>query len=152
MATVVDPPVAPSCPSERLRHLLEPLADLHGLRTLTDSLLFRPGTTDAVETTVAITRPAYLSARGVEGTAALIVDVAAPGSALARRVRFYELLDVHEVLLVNPDTRVASLLRRRGNVLTNRRPHLGRWLGLSSLDAWISVTALPTLRVRWQAL
>lgn len=152
MPSVVDQPVASARPSERLKHLLEPLAVIHGLRTVTDTPFYRPGADDAVDTAVTITRPAFLSPRGVEGTAALIVDIGEPGSALAHRVRFYERLDVHEVLLIDPGTRTASLLRRRGGVLVNRRAHLGRWLHLGSLDVWVSVTALPTLRIRWQAL
>jgi hypothetical protein len=152
MPALLGPEFAASRPSERLKHLLEPLADIHHLRTLADARLYGSRGDDWVVTALVVTRPGFVSARGVEGAAALVVDLGEAGSELAQRFRFYESCDVQEVLLVNPDTKMATLYRRRGRLLQPRQPRFGRWLHLTALQAWVSATARPTLRVRWHTL
>lgn len=95
--------------------------------------------------------PDLLSERGVEGPAALVVEVRSPGDESYAKLPFYAELGVAEVLVVHPATRGVELFRLTGGgelVLVQADPERG--VELTALGLWCTTVTTgggPRLRL-----
>lgn len=83
-----------------------PLARARGLRVTTDTGLFDPSVTDFFsyrQPDVAVSAPAHISRRGIEGRAELVVEVRSPNDEAYEKLPFYERVGVQEVLVIERD-------------------------------------------------
>lgn len=127
----------------RLGVLLDGVATRAGLWVIPQPGVFDP---DVLEMTsyrvpdLGFARPEDVSDRGIEGRAALVVEVLSPRDESAEKLPFYRRVGVEEVLFVDPVTRAFAI----------RRPDLQGWRTVEpDVDGWISVESLGVaLRVR----
>ena len=61
---------------------------------------------------LAVVRPEHVTHRGVEGGAALVVEIRSPGDETDAKIPFYERFGVEELLIVDRDSAAVRLLRR----------------------------------------
>jgi Uma2 family endonuclease len=81
----------------------------------------------------------YRSARGVEGAAALAIEIRSPGDETFDKIPFYDRVGVEELLVIDRDTKEVRYWVRSGGQLSERRSEGG----------WTSLQCLP---VRLQAV
>ncbi len=73
------------------------------------------------------------SDRGVEGDAALVVEIRSPGDESLDKVAFYQRVGVREIIMIDRDTRDLRHWRRAGDVLVEAEPDAGAPVALSEL-------------------
>ena len=91
--------------------VLGPLAKARGLVPFYDATgLYRPGAHDDWRTPDStFARPEVLSRRGIEGAAALVVEILSPGDETYRKLHWYASVGVAEVLVIEPTTRAVEV-------------------------------------------
>ena len=101
---------------------------------------FEPGIFDPTVRTMtsyrvadlAFARPEHVSKRGIEGHAALVVEILSPGDESREKMPFYRRVGVEELLLVDPVSRVFELRRAAGD----------DWAAIGADDAgWVDLTS-----------
>jgi len=127
--------------------VLAPLAQARGLTAWYDGTgLFRPGVEDDYRVPDQLfADPGLSSARGVEGPAALVVEILSPGDETYEKLGWYAALGVAEVLVVQPESRTAELFV----------PHGGRMQPadeafIEALQVRLETIAGPRLRLTWE--
>ena len=98
----------------RLYRVLAPLAEARGLVARYEGGLFRPGVDDDWRVPdQAYARPELRSERGIEGAAALVVEILSPYDETYVKLDWYASVGVAEVLVIDPDTRRVELFANR---------------------------------------
>ncbi|MDQ6616566.1 MAG: Uma2 family endonuclease [Actinomycetota bacterium] len=121
----------------KLHIALEPAAAAVGLLLRYETGLFDPGAESdssyRVPDLVAFA-PEFRSARGVEGSAALVIEIRSPGDEAYDKIPFYRRVGVGEILIVDRDSKEVRRWVRAGDELSEA--HAGD-------DGWHSLGALP---------
>ncbi len=100
----------------RLLLILAPLADARGLLARYETGLFRPGVDNDYRVPDQVyAHPSCRTERGIEGPAALVVEIRSPHDETYRKLDWYASLGVEEVLVVEPATRTFELFTRQGD-------------------------------------
>lgn len=76
---------------------------------------------------------AQRSDRGVEGAAALVVEIRSPGDESLQKLGFYQRVGVREVLVIDRDTKQVRHSRRAGDHLGEQRYQAGTPVTLAAL-------------------
>lgn len=77
--------------------------------------------------------PSQSSERGVEGGAAVVVEIRSPGDESLDKITFYQRLGVREIIVVDRDTKEVRQWRRLGRVLVEAQHDEGGPVVLSEL-------------------
>lgn len=137
----------------RLLVFLRPLLVEHGIEMQYETEVHRPGSKgndyripDLVF--FPADRPDLLTTRGIEGAPLAVVEIRSPDDETYAKLPFYAALGVQEVIVIQPEARVAEVYRLAG----------GRYLALSAdergrvhaatIDAWFSTVKEPEPRLR----
>lgn len=128
-----------------LNDFLRRVARRRGLVTLYETGLFDPvqGERNYRVPDIVVATPETFSARGVEGSAVLLVDVISPNDESRDKLPFYGRVGALEVWLVTPKTRVVEVFASRDGVLValpTDRPVISPALGIE-----LAVVAGPKL-------
>ena len=99
-----------------LAALLLPVARARGLRLATEPGLYGVDGGWRVPE-LALAAPGHVTQRGVEGGAALVVEIRSPGDETDAKVPFYARFGVEELLIVERDTAAVELLRLAAGTL-----------------------------------
>ena len=133
--------------AHRLGHVLFPLAEAQGLLATHETMLFRPGGDRDWRAPDLLYAPFdHASERGIEGHAALVIEVRSPGDETYEKLPFYAGVGCREVLVIDRDTCVVELFR-----LYEGGEH-ARTTGsveLASLGATVTTIEGPGVRVAW---
>ena len=78
-------------------------------------------------------RPEHVSARGIEGRAALVVEILSPQDESYEELPFYRRVGVEELLYVDPETKAFDVRRPAGDGWIVAAADEGGWVGLDSL-------------------
>ena len=108
-----------------LLRVLMPLAEERGLIARYESGLFRPGVDNdwrVPDQTYA--RRELRSERGIEGAAALVVEILSPNDETYKKLGFYASVGIGEVLVIEPVTRGVELFANRDGKMTPVEPPL----------------------------
>jgi Uma2 family endonuclease len=100
-----------------LLHVLRPFADARGLRVATELAVFDPvkGETNYRAPDMSVVDPRYLTRRGVEARAELVIEVLSPEDESRDKFPFFAACGIPEVWLIDPETRVAEVYVLRGS-------------------------------------
>jgi Uma2 family endonuclease len=102
----------------RLFRILAPIAEVAGLEATYETGLFRPGAVhDYRVPDLVFARSEVISARGIEGTAELVVELLSEADESREKLEFYATVGVREALLVDPESRECELYVLRGGRL-----------------------------------
>jgi len=104
--------------------VLGPIAKGRGLMPWYDPTgLFRPGVDDDYRVPDQIyARPEVRSERGIEGAAALVVEILSPHDETYRKLDWYASVGVGEVLVIDPETRRVELFANRDGQMVAVEP------------------------------
>ncbi|MGH9185528.1 MAG: Uma2 family endonuclease [Acidimicrobiales bacterium] len=91
----------------RLGATLLPLADRRGLKLSYEIGLYRT-TDDYRVPDLAVYRPDQASARGIEQSAELVIEIRSPGDETTEKLPWYTAQDVCEILVIDRDTLVVD--------------------------------------------
>lgn len=133
-------PPASSEHGERGGHLIAvllPVAARRGLRGFVEPGIFDPavqGMTNYRVADLAFARSEHVTSRGIEGRAALVVEILSPSDESYDKLGFYRLVGVEELLYVNPISRAFEV----------RRPDRDEgWTVVpAGPDGWVEVASL----------
>ena len=135
--------------ARELLETLEPLATARGWEVFYEIGVFDPSNGDNNNRgpDVTIVAPEYLSRRGVEGRAELVIEVLSPYGESRDELPFFATCEIPEVWLVDPGTRVAEVFVLTAGRYVTVEPdaagvHHAPLLGLA-----LSVVAGPKLRI-----
>jgi Uma2 family endonuclease len=134
--------------AHRLGHVLFPLAQARGLLATHETMLERPGTDRDWRVPDLLYAPFERAAqRGIQGHAALVIEVRSPGDETYEKLPFYAEVGCGEVLVIDRDTCAVELfslgdageyVRTTGSV------------ELASLGATVTTIDGPGVRVTWE--
>lgn len=134
--------------AHRLGHVLFPLAQARGLLATHETMLERPGTDRDWRVPDLLYAPFERAAqRGIQGHAALVIEVRSPGDETYEKLPFYAEVGCGEVLVIDRDTGAVELfslgdageyVRTTGSV------------ELASLGATVTTIDGPGVRVTWE--
>jgi Uma2 family endonuclease len=133
--------------SSTLVHVLFPHAERRGLTIIHDPGLFRREDDYRVPD-LAVIEPKFLSKRGIDGHAELIVEILSPNDESRDKFPFYAACKVNEIWLIEPTTREVELyvLRKQSYfAVADQRGVLRSAL----LDLSLQTVAGPKLRLTW---
>jgi Uma2 family endonuclease len=130
-----------------LLHALLPAATASGLVGVYEIGIFR-SVDDYRQPDLVFARREFITRRGLEGPAQLVVEVLSQGDESREKLSFYAAMLVREVLLVDPDTRQFELLRLVGDGYTPVVANGDDEVQCEAIDAWFSTVAGPRFRVR----
>ncbi len=107
-----------------------------GMRGFFEPGVFDPGVPGMSSYRVAdlgFARPEHVTTRGIEGQAALLVEILSPSDESYEKLPFYRRVGVEELLYVNPNTRVFEV----------RRPDADGWrLVDADHDGWVDLASV----------
>lgn len=130
--------------------VLKSLLQDRGLLVVYEVSIHRPGTKSDYRTPdLVVCRPEHASERGVEGVAALAVEILSPDDETYEKVPFYESVGVEELLVLDPKSRKAELFVRRGERLLPALPDDAGTLRSPTLGVSFTLVPGPLLEVRW---
>lgn len=86
---------------------------------------------------LAFARPEHVSERGIEGRAALVVEILSPRDESYEKLGFYRRVGVEELLYVDPATRAFEVRRPDGDGCAVAGRDGDRWVSLASLGVWL---------------
>ena len=120
----------------RLAATFRSAADGRGLLGFVEPGVFDPavaGMTSYRVPDLGFARPEHVTPRGIEGRAALVVEVLSPGDESLDKLGFYRHVGVEELLYVDPTTKAFEV----------RRPQDGGWLVANSdVEGWVRLDSL----------
>jgi Uma2 family endonuclease len=130
---------------------LTPLAKSRDLQVWLDTSLYRPNETgrDYRVPDVMCARPELRTKRGIEGDAELVVEVRSPDDESYEKLPFYESLGVHELLILDPETRACDFYVLRDGRLRLLTPDASGALRSDALCLALRVVDGPKLRLEW---
>ncbi len=138
-------PPASSEHNERGGHLfavLRRVAAEQGLRSFPEPGVFDPAIKGMTSYRVAdygFARTEHVTTRGIEGRAALLIEVLSPFDESYEKLPFYHRVGVGELLYINPSTRAFEV----------RRPVGDGWLVITADDdGWIPLASLVGIGLR----
>lgn len=111
-------------------------AKSRGLRRFNEPGVFDPhvsGTTSYRVPDLGYARPEHVSERGIEGRAALAVEILSPRDESYEKLAFYRRVGVEELLYVDHTTRTFEVRRPEGN---------GWWQVAAGDDGWTELVGL----------
>jgi Uma2 family endonuclease len=110
--------------SRDLLFALGPLIKQRGLEVFYETSLF--GRQDDYRIPdLTVVAPAHVSKRGIEGKAALVIEILSPGDESRDKLPWYARMGVEEAWLVEPHSRAVELYRRWGDALRPVEPTEG---------------------------
>lgn len=111
-----------------LMYVLQPVVERKQLELLYETGVFDPaeGLRDYRVPDLVIASPDVISERGVEGTAAVVVEVLSPDDESYDKLPFYARVGVREAWLIDPVTRTIELYARHGSDLVCTRARIVR--------------------------
>ena len=129
--------------------VLGPLAKARGLLPRYDPTgVFRPGVDDDWRVPDQVyAEPDVASARGVEGAASLVVEILSPHDETYAKLDWYASVGVHEVLVIDPETRRVELFANRGGHREPVEPVPSR-PSTSAPTPWTACCASPGTEAR----
>jgi Uma2 family endonuclease len=128
----------------RLFRFLSDIAEAHGLIARYETGLFRPGVDyDYRIPDQVYARPESRSERGIEGGAALVVEILSPNDETYAKLDWYAEVGVGEVLVIDPETRRVELFANRDGRMEPVDP-----VHVQALDVRAE-TVDGTLRLTW---
>jgi Uma2 family endonuclease len=100
-----------------LVRILGPHSDARGWRILYETSVFDPvkGENNYRAPDVSVVDPKFLSRRGIEGRAELVIEILSPEDESREKFPFFAACGIPEVWLVDPDTHVAEVYVLRGS-------------------------------------
>lgn len=137
--------------STELLLVLGPLAKLTGLVPLMETGLFDPAIADFHDYRVPdqlYADPALRTERGIDGPAALVVELRSPGDDTYEKLGYFHRLGVAEILIVHPTTRGVELRRHTASGWDGAAPDADGWIALSALPVALRTGPGPVLEVR----
>lgn len=136
--------------SSALFAVLVPLARSRGLLASMETGVFRPGVDgDYRVPDSSYFAPELLSERGIEGAAALVIEVRSRDDETYAKLPFYAAVGVGELLVVHPDDRRAELYRFADGQVVAVQEDPDRGFRLTALGVWVTTVATtdgPRLR------
>jgi len=120
----------------RIAVLLDSSATSRGLWVMGEPGVFDPAISDMTSyrvPDVGFARPEDVSERGIEGRAALVVEVLSPGDDSYEKLPFYRRVGVGELLYVDVKTKDFEVRRPDGDTWLLVAPSGDGWTGLASL-------------------
>jgi len=136
----------------RLMAAFLPLAEAKGLLGMPEAGLYRPGPPGEHDYRVpdlVFALPGYVSERGVEGRAELVVEILSPGDESYAKLGFYEEMGVRELLIVDPRGRDFELFGLRDQALVPVPPDATGTATVSALGVRLATVDGPRLRLAW---
>jgi len=107
--------------------VLSPIVRPLGLRILYEAGLFDPiaGLANYRQPDVAVVDPRFLSERGIEGRAELVVEILSPNDESRAKLPFYARHQTQEVWIIDPTPRTVEVFALRGDdyVAVSADPH-----------------------------
>lgn len=128
----------------RLERVLTPIAESRGLEVLHETGVFHSheGERDYRVPDLVVVRAEDLSERGVEGHAAIAIEILSPGDESRDKLPFYAQCGIAEVWLIEPETRSFELLALEAGGYSPRACS-------AVLEITLAVVAGPRLRLAW---
>ncbi len=127
-----------------LARVLAPLAEARGLRAIMETGVFRPDAkNDYRVPDSAYFAPELLSERGIEGDAALVIEVRSRDDETYAKLPFYAAVGVGELLVIHPDDRRAELYRFADGQVVAVQADPDRGFQLTALGAWVTTVTTP---------
>lgn len=124
---------------------LAPLAAARQLVARYETGLFRPEVDDDYRIPDQVyARPEFRSARGIEGSASLVVEILSPNDETYQKLEWYAAVGVGEVLVIEPLTRRAELFANRDGKMVPVEPVVIECLGVRA------ETVDGKLRLAWE--
>lgn len=125
-----------------LLSVLRPLAKLAGLHATYETGVFRPGSDiDYRQPDIVVSRNEYLSDRGVEGRADLVVEIRSPGDESWEKLPFFAEMGVREVLIIETNGPVLLHLNDSVNGYDRVEPDGDGFVTLATLP--VALRPLP---------
>lgn len=137
--------------STELILVLGPIAKRSGLLPRIETGLFDPAIVDLHDYRVpdqVYADPSLRTERGIDGPAALVVEIRSSGDDTYEKLPYFHRLGVGEVLIVHPLDRTIELRRRTAEGWDEVPPDADGWLHLLALPVALRTTAGPFLEVR----
>jgi Uma2 family endonuclease len=135
-----------------LEFVLRRVCTPRGLRVGREQGVLAPETADFSNYRVPdinVAQPRFVSRRGVEGRAELVVEVLSPKDESRDKFDFYARCDVQEVWLVDPDTRAIEVYTLRGGKYFAVTPDLAGIVHAPVLAIDMTIVDGPKLRLVW---
>ena len=133
--------------AHRLGAVLLPLAEAKGLLATHETMLFRPAAERDWRVPDLLYAPfEHASKRGIEGHAALVIEVRSPGDETYQKLPFYAEVGCREVLVIDRDTCAVELFSLDDGQFVRTTDSVD----LASLGATITTIAGPGVRVTWE--
>ena len=135
----------------KLFRALAPIAESRGLEASYEMGLYRPdeGARDYRTPDLVFARAEHISARGVEGVAALVVELLSEDDESRAKLPFYAEVGVEEVLLLDPEERSFELYVLRGDRLHVVLPDEQGMVRSQALGVTIAKIPGPRLSLTW---
>ena len=143
---------------KHLLKVLDPLADRCGLIAIYETGLYDPdaapsGSSYRVPDQV-FARPEFVGDRGVEGRAALVVEVLSPDDETFDKLPFYARVGVEEVLIIDPITTAFEVWRpvpgSDEEAMVKAAPAPDGTITILAVDVRLDVVEGPRLGLRWE--
>ena len=93
--------------------------------------------------------PKYASARGIEGHAALVIEILSPNDESRQKVAFYAKVGVGEVWIVDHALRTVEVYTLRGDTYFAVAPDRDGVVHAPALGVELQTVAGPKLRISW---
>jgi Uma2 family endonuclease len=94
--------------------------------------------------------PQYLSKRGVEGRAELVIETLSPNDESRKKFGFYAARQVQEIWIVDPDARTVEVYVLRGDTYFTIAPDRDGTVRAPVLGLELSTIAGPMLHLAWR--
>jgi Uma2 family endonuclease len=135
----------------RLHLTLGPIAASRGFEPFYESGVFDPAAGDSNYRVpdLAFARPEDISKRGIEGKAALVIEILSPGDETRDKLPFYAAVGVAEIWIVDPATRQCELYVLRGQRYHAALPGDDGSVRSPALAVSLATVAGPRLRIAW---
>jgi Uma2 family endonuclease len=135
--------------SSELHLVLAPLAAQRGLKFLFETGLFAPGNANYRVPDLMAAAPEHISERGIEGKAALVIEILSPNDESREKMTFYASQGVPEVWLLEPKTRAVEVFVLRGEAYYAVAADPSGALHAPALGLTLLQVDGPKLRIVW---
>ena len=133
--------------AHRLAVVLFPLAEAKGLLATHVTAVYRPGEDRDWRVPDLLYAPyEHALTRGIEGNAALVIEVRSPGEETYDKLPFYAEVGCREVLVIDRDTCAVELF----SLDDGQSVRTTDSVGLAALGVTITTIAGPGVRVTWE--